>query len=86
MNLMAEASLSLPGPNTFVGPVQLFPVGAADWEEIPIDDFEVHQLVEPGREGRHVDLRSTVERLAAMARREPWGEQTAVTSEKEERT
>jgi predicted dehydrogenase len=38
-----EASLSLPDPNTFAGPVRLFPAGATEWEDVPIDGFEVHQ-------------------------------------------
>jgi predicted dehydrogenase len=38
-----EASLFLPDPSTFAGPVQLFPAGTTDGEEIPIDAFEVHQ-------------------------------------------
>jgi predicted dehydrogenase len=39
----SEASLSLPDPNTFAGPVKLFPAGAEEWEDVPIDDFEVHE-------------------------------------------
>ncbi|HTX02015.1 MAG TPA: Gfo/Idh/MocA family oxidoreductase [Acidimicrobiales bacterium] len=38
-----EASLSLPDPNTFGGPVKLFPAGASDWEEVPTDGFGLHQ-------------------------------------------
>jgi predicted dehydrogenase len=38
-----EASLSLPDPNTFGGPVRLFPAGAREWEEIPIAGFEVQR-------------------------------------------
>jgi predicted dehydrogenase len=38
-----EASLSLPDPNTFGGPVRICRAGSKDWEEIPIDGFELHQ-------------------------------------------
>jgi predicted dehydrogenase len=36
-----EASLSLPDPNTFGGPVRLFPAGAREWEEVPTDSFDL---------------------------------------------
>jgi predicted dehydrogenase len=38
-----EASLALPDPNTFGGPVRLFPAGSADWEDIPTHELGVHQ-------------------------------------------
>jgi predicted dehydrogenase len=38
-----EASLSLPDPNTFGGPVRLFPAGAKEWEEIPTDGFDLQR-------------------------------------------
>jgi predicted dehydrogenase len=38
-----EASLSLPDPNTFGGPVRLFPAGAPEWEEVPADGFDVQR-------------------------------------------
>ena len=38
-----EGSLSLPDPNTFGGPVRLFPAGAKEWEEIPTDGFELQR-------------------------------------------
>jgi predicted dehydrogenase len=38
-----EASLSLPDPNTFGGPVRLFPAGSTDWEEVPTEGLAVHQ-------------------------------------------
>lgn len=38
-----EASLALPDPNTFGGPVRLFLAGTHAWREVPIDDFEQHQ-------------------------------------------
>jgi predicted dehydrogenase len=38
-----EASLALPDPNTFGGPVLLFPAGSSDWEEVPTDQFGVQQ-------------------------------------------
>jgi predicted dehydrogenase len=38
-----EGSLSLPDPNTFGGPVRLFPAGAAQWEERPTDSFELQR-------------------------------------------
>ncbi len=38
-----EASLSLPDPNTFGGPVKLFPAGSESWEQVPTDSFESHQ-------------------------------------------
>ncbi|HTT88092.1 MAG TPA: Gfo/Idh/MocA family oxidoreductase [Acidimicrobiales bacterium] len=37
-----EASLSLPDPNTFGGPVRLLPAGTREWEEVPIDGLAVH--------------------------------------------
>ncbi len=36
-----EASLSLPDPNTFGGPVRLLPAGAREWEEVPTDSFDL---------------------------------------------
>lgn len=38
-----EASLSLPDPNTFGGPVRLMPAGSKEWEEVPTDAFEVQK-------------------------------------------
>ncbi len=38
-----EASLSLPDPNTFGGPVRIFPAGATEWEDVPIDRFALNQ-------------------------------------------
>jgi predicted dehydrogenase len=38
-----EASLSLPDPNTFGGPVLLLPAGLKEWEEVPVDDFDVQR-------------------------------------------
>lgn len=38
-----EASLSVPDPNTFGGPVKLFPAGSEAWEEVPLRGIEQHQ-------------------------------------------
>lgn len=38
-----QASLSLPDPNTFGGPVRLFAAGGEGWREVPVDGFERHQ-------------------------------------------
>jgi predicted dehydrogenase len=38
-----EASLAVPDPNTFGGPVLLCPAGSADWEEIPTEQLGAHQ-------------------------------------------
>jgi predicted dehydrogenase len=38
-----EGSLSLPDPNTFGGPVRLFPAGATEWEDVPTDGFELQR-------------------------------------------
>jgi predicted dehydrogenase len=54
-----EGSLSCPDPNTFGGPVRLCRAGGRDWEEVPIDAFELHQ--------RGVGLADLAEAAAAGA-------------------
>jgi predicted dehydrogenase len=37
-----EGSLVLPDPNTFGGPARFFPAGSEEWEDVPVDGFELH--------------------------------------------
>ncbi len=52
-----EASLSVPDPNTFGGPVKFFPAGAESWEQVPVEAFDLHRARHRARLARRLRAR-----------------------------